>query len=159
MPSKWAHLKTELPPLPDEPGAYGDALRARVDALRATPAKDLAALFEAADEAKHEAEAVAKAAELEVEAVTRAILAYLDATGMDKFAVGGRTFTPSYEPFPRVDDRATLLSWALDHARGDLLSVHAGKLKSLVKAAVEGEGDLPPGVSVFLKTRLSKPRG
>jgi len=141
-------------PMPIDAG-YGAKLMARVDELKTLTFPELTAAFDAAFVKKQEIEAALKAAEFEKEAHARAVDAAMKALGIDQCRVNGYTLSPSIEPYPVVEDKMTLIEHMIATQPANLL-VHAGTLTALVKSALTGDGDMPPGVGIFLKTKFSR---
>lgn len=163
---KWSHLETatdeqgrpkyqEAPPSPNE--AYNTRVFSRVDELSRLEFKALADVYEAAYQEEERAEAVKKAASFETEAAERALLRKMRDLGMERVSINGRSLTPSVEPYANTIDKAALIEFMIRTQPLNLL-VHHGTLSSLVKQAISGEAEMPPGVDVFLKKRLLRPK-
>jgi hypothetical protein len=73
-------------------------------------------------------------------------------------SVGGYTFAPKVEPAARVEGVEDFDAWVRE-THPELLSVHHQRLQSLVKARLEENEALPPGVVVNVRTSLSRRKG
>lgn len=151
---KWSALDGKYPDLPVA-GKYGEKLHARTDELAALPFVELTAAYDAAHLAKDAAEAAAKEAEFEKEAAARALSRAMKDLGLERCTVNGFNLSPSKEPYPNVTDKAALIGYMIETQPTNLL-VHHGTLSALVKGAITGDNDMPPGVDIFMKTRFAR---
>ena len=67
----------------------------------------------------------------------------------------GVTIGSSVEPYPNVTDRSILNSWIKETGQEELLTLNYQTLASLIKQAILEGKDLPPGVDVYMKTKLT----
>jgi hypothetical protein len=139
----------------EEPGSEREQkLYAEVDRLKVLPLTEIVAAIEAAKAKKAAATALEKEGNFELQAADTAMQRAMKAQGLETVVVGGWRCTPSPEPYGQVKDKAQLLDWALEHMR-DNLSLHHGTLQSLVKSALKGEGELPPGLDIYMGRSIS----
>lgn len=159
---KWSHLETaldaegrpkyqELPPAP----GYGERLMARVAEIQPLEFKALTSLYEANYAEKQAREAAVKEAAFEAEAAEIALRFRMRDLGLDRITSGGYTLTPSVEPYPAVEDKSALIAHFIATQPASLQVMHQ-TLKAQVKSALEGDGEMPPGVGIFLKHTFSR---
>jgi hypothetical protein len=149
---KWADLKGKLP---DAPSSYGDDMLERQRTLEALPLRELADTYEAARLAAEAADEAKKLAAFEEEAAERALLNKMEREGLDSIGIKGYNYSPSLEPYPSVKDKAAFMAYALDQMP-ETLTVPHQSLKARCKSALEGDGEVPPGVELYLKHKFSR---
>lgn len=152
---KWSKLDGTLPEAPQDQSERTQKLFAACDELAGTPVPELAKILSDAKQAKDAVKEAEKEANFNLEVAERAMIFAMKQAGIESIVVDGYRFTPSPEPYPQVTDKKALLDWALEHMR-DNLSLHPSTLSAIVKQALEGQGELPPGVDVFLKRSVSR---
>lgn len=150
----WSHLVDTVPELPTHPSTQ-DKIRARLAELADASVDDLTRWINANEEALAAHRLREKELNLEDEALTAALRYRLKALNMDGVVSNGYRWTPTPEPYPQVKDKTTFVPWVIEHMR-DNVQLHHGTLKAVVKDALKGEGEMPPGVDIFLKTRFTR---
>lgn len=180
-PRKWSNLKDVLPAAPaKESGEWIEKVFAEKDKRADYTMEELDAeyaLLVAEDEA---AAAAQRERNIKYEALERRILEELEkvqtVSGQDMWrSREGHTFSPKYDPYPIVKDKAALMQWIRDSKLEDLLTLTKPTLKMIVREAFDtelaalmspgqraqlkpgqaGSGAPPPGVEVFLKTGVN----
>lgn len=151
---KWSALVGKYPYLQERASAYEDGINQKARELVTLPMGDLTAAYRAAAKAEEDADDVLRLAKAETEACTRALFQRMEQDGLEGVVIGDEMFSPTVEPYPQVKDKGVFLKWAIAEHEGNLM-MHAGTLKSICKSAIEGEGDMPPGVDMFLKRKLT----
>jgi hypothetical protein len=179
-PRKWSNLKGQLPDDPEQ--VQMSPWMEKV--LTAKDARQSHTMQQLQDEwvDLEQEEAFASLAEgernIKYEALERRILEELErvkaVAGTDMWRGESKTFSPQFTPRPVVDDPAKLLQWIKDTKQEALLTLPAPRLKSLVCEALDTEaaavmtpaqraelkagepasGSPPPGVSVYLQTKV-----
>lgn len=59
------------------------------------------------------------------------------------------------EPYPNVKDRATLVAWIKSTGQEDLLTLNFQTLASMCKQLLLDGKPIPPGVDIYMKSKLS----
>jgi hypothetical protein len=150
----WSHLVDTVPELPEDPSRQ-DKFRARLSELASFDVNALTVLLNEQEEEKEILAKQTKAVDFEIETLERALRYRLKEQNLDSVIANGYRWTPSPEPYPSVKDKVPFTNWVIEHMR-DNVQLHHGTLKSVVKNALQGEGEMPPGVDIFLKYRFAR---
>lgn len=152
---KWSHLEKEgIPEKPREQNERTKRLFQEVDKLKLKSLDEVAhALLEGQARKKRAAEEE-KEANFEIEVAEITLRKLLKAQGLDSVVMRGHRFTPEPAPWPQVKDKHALLEWAKENMP-DEIQMHASVLLRTVKQALDGEGELPPGVDVYFSSGIS----
>lgn len=170
MASKWEWLQGKFPKLAPEQG-----WQERIDTILNSPAfpglkgmvRDLpnpqiVDRYNLARKHKEELEAQVSALNLEIEAYTFLLGERYEDEGVTskKFA-DGSTITITVEPYPQVkpEGKEDFLNWIKSEGMESMLTLPYQTMASMVKARLEGGQMLPPGVDVFLRSKLSRRAG
>lgn len=134
-----------------------EKLLVAVRALRGKPMIAVAQENLDAVEAKREAEAAVKDAELRIEASEWALRDQMKDAQLDSVILAGYRFTPGSEPIAEITDKAAMLAWFQEN-QPDSVSVHGKIVTSVVKRFLDGEeGEtLPDGVDVYMRRTFSR---
>lgn len=153
---KWTKL-AESGTYANQPGdpTRADAVNAELDKLKDKTTAELADLYNAADKRKKDAAAEEKAANFDLEVLTKALDRNLKNTGLDSVVTNGYRYTPTPEPYATVSDKAAFLAWAHEHMR-DNLDIAWATLNAVVKSDLESGAELPPGVDVYIKRGIHR---
>lgn len=154
MASKWASLKTQYPALPADP-THAEALAVAAEAWAGKPLADVAEAYNEAREIKESLEEDLSKQNVTVEALLRVLTDALEAAGLTSIRTDRYSFSTSPEPYPSVIDRPALRAWSQVHMP-DSLALPWQTLASVTKAALESGEAIPPGVEVFIKTKLTR---
>jgi len=154
MASKWAHLKEKLPALPVDP-SYEEALVSQMAVYQGMNLAYVAQEYNDLEEELAEREKEIQRMKLQLEAASRVLGQKMEDASLESAVMAGYKWTPKFEPYPQVKDKAALRAWVDDHM-SDNLSLPFMTLKSVVKDALEAGDELPPGVEVFLKRSFSR---
>ena len=165
MASKWATFRKLYPKAPIEATAF-DAMNAVLDApafqgedttrVRDLNNTQLKGLYVQVRQAIDELDA-----KLSVLNVQKNALTYLfterfeedDVTSM-KFD-DGVMLSEAPEPYPNVKDRATLIAWVKETGQEELLTLNFQTLASMCKQLLLDGKPIPPGVDIYMKSKLS----
>lgn len=165
MASKWATFRKLYPKAPIEATAF-DAMNAVLDApafqgedttrVRDLNNTQLKGLYVQVRQQIDELDA-----KLSVLNVQKNALTYLfterfeedDVTSM-KFD-DGVMLSEAPEPYPNVKDRATLVAWIKSTGQEDLLTLNFQTLASMCKQLLLDGKPIPPGVDIYMKSKLS----
>lgn len=156
MAGKWAWLRGKFPRLPLDP-KYDDVLAAARDTFREKSLSELVALYNAKKDAKDAKERELSEIDADIVALEQLIWSEMERQDIDSVKIGDYRFTRKPEPAARAEDKAALLEWALENMR-DNLSLHPSTLTAIVKAALEANEDIPPGVTVNVRDTVSRTR-
>lgn len=154
MASKWAALKAQYPALPADP-THNEALAVAAEAWSGKPLADIATAYNEARQRKEALEDDLSKQDVTVEALLRVLTDALDAAGLTSIRTEQYSFSTSPEPYPSVKDRPVLRAWAQVHMP-DSLALPWQTLASVTKAALESGEPVPPGIEVFIKTKLTR---
>ena len=165
MASKWATFRKLYPKAPIEATAF-DAMNAVLDApafqgedttrVRDLNNTQLKGLYVQVRQQIDELDA-----KLSVLNVQKNALTYLfterfeedDVTSM-KFD-DGVMLSEAPEPYPNVKDRATLIAWVKETGQEELLTLNFQTLASMCKQLLLDGKPIPPGVDIYMKSKLS----
>ena len=153
--TKWGHLKGQYPEKPVDNLDYEAKVRGAVDLLKGSSVSDLTLQINTKTDEKKALEERLKYVKFSIEVAEQALRQAMDFAGFDSVVSNGYTWTPTIEPYFSVKDKPSFLAWAHEHA-SESLTIHDGTLKSIGKAALEGNEPLPDGVAVFLKSSFSR---
>lgn len=118
---------------------------------------DLANALDAARDEKARLEDLSAFQEMLVYGITRMLV--------DRFEEENKTSTSfndgsslgiSVDVYPFVKDKDALRAWIVAEQMADMLQLNFQTMTSMVKERLENGKDLPPGVDVFLKDKLSR---
>lgn len=154
MARNWAHLRGKFPQLPLDP-KYDDVLAAMRDAMRDKPLHELVPIY---NEIRARIDRLAiKAADLDAAKVSLEQLmdSEMERTKQQSAVIDGFRFSRKIEPAAKVEDKAALLEWAMEHMR-DNLSLHPSTLTAVVKHALENNEELPDGVGVGTRQTVTR---
>lgn len=151
---KWSHLVGTLKPEPTT-GPWEVKVRALVEDFKSRPLRDNLATYEEQQSLKESLKQDMSDVTAMLEALTRVIDQTLEAQNLERVVSCGRSYSVSPEPIAHVTDKAALRAWAEEHAP-DNLSLHHQTLQALVKAALEGDGEMPAGVDCYLRRTLTR---
>lgn len=151
---KWAHLRGQYPTLPLDP-KFDDVVAAIRDEFAGRDLAAILAEWNVADEAKADLEAQVSDLNARIVALEREAFARMDASDQELAVVGSGRFSRGTDVTATQADPPTIRKWFFAHMP-DMLSVHASRLNSLVKSAIEGDGDIPEGVEINLRDRIER---
>jgi len=162
MAGKWAFLKDKFPPVEEaQSSEYQQALNAAIEAHKGKSLKDLSETLTAARELKDAINEQLSEANLQITALERLIIDWLDASGVESITSGGYKLTASPEPIFAKRDGAALRAWAQVTGQEDLLTINSQTLTSLAKTYYLEHNEPPPGVEltgVHVKLSRTKSR-
>ena len=93
---------------------------------------------------------------LEKEALTREFINRFEEDGVSSMTFkSGLSIGTSPEPYPVVQDGVKMMAWIKENKLDDLLSLNYQTMASLVKQRLIDGKELPPGIDVFIKDKLS----
>ena len=93
---------------------------------------------------------------LEKEALTREFINRFEEDGVSSMTFkSGLSIGTSPEPYPVVQDGVKMMAWIKENKLDDLLSLNYQTMASLVKQHLIDGKELPPGIDVFIKDKLS----
>lgn len=125
--------------------------------LRGDPTK-LAAAYVAAREAKEAHEAAAAPLNVELAAIEQLITGAYEDADVTSIKVGtgeaARSVATQPEPYAAVIDAAALREWAKKNGHEGSLTLPWQTTNALAKAALLGEGTMPDGVDVTVRTKI-----
>lgn len=174
---KWTKLKGKYPRLPletDYQQKVNVVLDSQAPEFVLSPAEhsgriykvrelsdfQIAALYNAARGRKDELEADLKVVDLEIEAYSRLLVDRFEAAGeTSKTFDGGTVLSLGDEPYPTVKDQALMMAWLKRKGLESLLTLNYQTMSSLVKNAIQEGSELPDGVDIFIKTKVTRRGG
>ncbi len=152
MRGEWGHLDGKYPEKPNE---NEEKIRGAVDLLKGTSISDLTAQINVKKDEKKVLDERLKYVNFSIEVAERALKQAMDFAGFESVVSNGYMWTPGVVPYPSVEDNAAFLEWA--HAEAsETLTMHSGKMATIVKACLESNEPLPPGVKLYLKPKFSR---
>ena len=165
MASKWATFRKLYPKAPIEATAF-DAMNAVLDApafqgedttrVRDLNNTQLKGLYVQVRQQIDELDA-----KLSVLNVQKNALTYLFTERFEEDYVTSMKFddgvmlSEAPEPYPNVKDRATLVAWIKSTGQEDLLTLNFQTLASMCKQLLLDGKPIPPGVDIYMKSKLS----
>ena len=165
MASKWATFRKLYPKAPIEATAF-DAMNAVLDApafqgedttrVRDLNNTQLKGLYVQVRQQIDELDA-----KLSVLNVQKNALTYLFTERFEEDNVTSMKFddgvmlSEAPEPYPNVKDRATLVAWIKSTGQEDLLTLNFQTLASMCKQLLLDGKPIPPGVDIYMKSKLS----
>lgn len=154
MASKWSFLKDRYPqaPLSDD-RRYVDQVATNLREYSDLTLVELAHLYDDLFERKDQIDRELQDVKARLDATASLVGARLDDQGLESVVINGYRWTPVYDPYPSVRDKAKLRAWAADHMP-DNLTLHPQTLRAVVRDALDpdaGSFELPPGVDIFVK--------
>lgn len=165
MPGKYESFRKLYPKVPLEATAF-ERINAVLDApaypedgalrVRDLDNTKLQELYVMARKAMEPLEARLKVLGIQVDALEYLFHERMEEDDMTsiKFA-NGMTLGSSVEPYPSVNDRAVLMGWVKSTGQEELLTLNYQTLATIVKTAILEGKELPPGVDVFMKTKMT----
>lgn len=154
MAKKWARYKEQLEPFQLEPD-YQQQVDAQKKKLASLSTGEIGKLFKAAVKKKQKAEETLKGIKLEKVALDQLLVERLEGEQLEKLGLaGGITLFISDEPLASVTDKGKLFAFIKREKMITLLSVHSQTLNALVKERLTAGQAPPPGVAVFMKTKI-----
>lgn len=172
-PGKWAYLRGKYPQLPLDPKRE-DVLRTLRDRLttdtvneetnEVTPAElpadpslaDILDRYERCYAECDRLQTLLAEEEALFEVLETMIRERMEADKLDQARVNGYLYTPGTEPHPNTTDRSKLIAWVRASNMEDILTVHHGTLSGIIKDRLERNVELPDGVDLFWKPKLSR---
>jgi hypothetical protein len=178
-PRKWSNLKGQIPD-DAEPtiSEWMEKVLVEKDTLNAKSMQEIQDEWVALEEEEAFAALAESQRNIKYKALEMKILEELEkvkaVAGTDMWRGEHKTFSPQFTPRPVVTDLAALMKWIHDTKQEAVLTLAAPKLKSIVCEALDTEaavamtpaqrselkagdpasGVPPPGVSVFLQTKV-----
>jgi hypothetical protein len=101
-------------------------------------------------------EAREKLINTEIEAISQILVGRLEDDGLTKITNKFGTFSIKDEPYTSVQDKQAFLKWVRETDQEELLTVPYATTNALAKKALEDGESLPPGVTVFMKSSITR---
>lgn len=177
MASKYAHLKGQVPT--EEPSERDEVMTVLLAERESKTLGELTAEHNTLSDEFDEKKRVLDAVGLKIDACDILIRKNLAALDADSVSVNGRTWSTKFEPYPVAEDPSAIIKYFEEHHMTDQLVLKSSELASRLKAFVKEEAvnnelvittkDVNgvqttevrsniPGVKVFLKATLSRPK-
>lgn len=175
MGSKYQSLRGTIP---EEPTERDQAFMDVTSSYEGKTVDELTAAYNDLEVAAGVITRIAKQFKIEADVLETLIRKGIEAASAENMSINGYTWTPKYEPYPRVSDKSGLIDYFIEQDMKDMLGVMDGKIKSFVKeeiaeneltieivAGIDQDGNPTekkevhsalPGVLVYLKPDLGR---
>lgn len=155
MAGKWEKLKGKFEPV-EVPPAFQEKVDELKAAYRDLPAAGLAKVFTGVKVDKKRLEAEIKELNVREAALTQLMVAAYEDEGVTRLELeGGATVSLGIEPISSMADRDALFAWVDATGQDALYTINFQTLNGLVKGFLEQGKEPPPGVAVFLRTKVT----
>jgi len=91
-----------------------------------------------------------------LDAATAAVVSKYDADGLQSVKLeDGDSVAWNVEPLPSVKDKAAFRAWCVGQGLEGEFQMHPSTAAALIKARIEEGEELPPGIEVYTRDKLS----
>ena len=160
---KWSHLKSSLPAFENLDSEWIEKVQARSCGIKGEHGADwklVVSGYEAARGEKDVLETRIKELNIEIKAHELLILDRMDGEGATSIrTTNGALYYVIDEPRASVEDRAAIRVWFEEHGMAEVLAPPWQTLNAICKDRLERNEPLPPGVRVFMDTKLGRRKG
>ena len=160
---KWSHLKSSLPAFENPDSEWMDKVRARSGEIKAEHGADWKPVVRGYEASRGEKDALdsrIKELNVEIKAYEILILDRMDGEGASSIrTTDGALYYVLDEPRASVEDRAAVRAWFEEHGMAEVLAPPWQTLNAICKDRLERNEPLPPGVRVFMDTKLGRRKG
>lgn len=165
---KWEAFKAKFPRWQDPNEKHRTKVDAAIERMRALDLdhEDLCMILRTLKGEKKRLEDALSVTQVEIDAAQVLFVDKLEQMGVSKFTTavsldeqtgessGGDTFYVQPEPYASVRDRDANREWAVANGLESLLQIPWQTLNAMTKERLEAGEELPPGVEVFIKTKV-----
>lgn len=130
-----------------------DALKPEILKLKNA---EISEYFSGLKDEKAELEKQIKEINTKLEACSQILVERLEEDGITSFKTDLGTFYIKDEPYSSVSDRPAFYSWVRENKLEDLFTIHYQTMSGMVKERLENGEELPPGISVFMKSSIQR---